>query len=176
MRMFLAGEWQDRGDRINVTNPFNGAVLDTVPRGSAVEVDAALKTLEDGARVMRNMPSAERCRILRAASDKLRQRAEQFARTITLEEGKILAESRLEVSRAAETLDVSAEEAKRITGEVLPLDAAPGGAGKFGFTLRVPCGIVAAITPFNFPLNLVAHKVGPALAAGNAVLIKPSGD
>ena len=78
--------------------------------------------------------------------------------------------------RTCETLEVSAEEAKRINGEVLPMDAAPGGAGKFGFTLRVSCGIVAAITPFNFPLNLVVHKVGPALVAGNAVLIKPAGD
>ena len=176
MRMFLAGEWQDRADRINVTNPFNGELIDTVPRGSVADVDAALKTLEDGAKLMRAMPSAERCRILRSAAEKIRQRADEFARTITLEEGKILAESRLEVSRGCETLEVSAEEAKRITGEVLPMDAAPGGAGKFGFTLRVPCGIVAAITPFNFPLNLVTHKVGPALAAGNAVLIKPAGN
>lgn len=176
MRMYLASEWQDRVDRINVTNPFTGDVLDTVPRGVAADVDAALCTLEEGARLMRNMPSAERCRILRSAAEKLRERADEFALIITLEEGKILAESRLEVSRAAETLEVSAEEAKRITGEVLPMDAAPGGAGRFGFTMRIPCGIVAAITPFNFPLNLVAHKVGPALAAGNAVFIKPAGD
>jgi glyceraldehyde-3-phosphate dehydrogenase (NADP+) len=176
MRMFLAGEWQDRDTAIEVTNPYNGTVVDTVPRGTAGDVDRALAVLVDGARVMRQMPSADRCRILRSAVEQLRERAEEFALTITLEEGKILAESRLEVSRAAETLEVSAEEAKRITGEVLPLDAAPGGAGKFGFTLRVPCGIVAAITPFNFPLNLVAHKVGPAIAAGNAVLIKPAGD
>jgi glyceraldehyde-3-phosphate dehydrogenase (NADP+) len=176
MRMFLAGEWQNREAVINVTNPYNGTLVDSVPRGSAADVDRALAVLIDGSRVMRQMPSADRCRILRSAVEKLRERAEEFALTITLEEGKILAESRLEVSRAAETLEVSAEEAKRITGEVLPLDAAPGGAGKFGFTLRVPCGIVAAITPFNFPLNLVAHKVGPAIAAGNAVLIKPAGD
>lgn len=176
MRMFVAGEWLDRAEKIAVTNPFNGIQLDTVPRGTISDVDAALSTLEEGARVMRSMPSAERCRILRSAAEKLRERVDEFALTITLEEGKILAESRLEVSRAAETLDVSAEEAKRITGEVLPMDAAPGGVGKFGFTVRVPCGIVAAITPFNFPLNLVAHKVGPALAAGNAVLIKPAGD
>lgn len=176
MRMFFAGEWQDKAERINVVNPFNGDVVDTVPRGSAADVDGALKTLEDGAKLMRKMPSADRCRILRTAVERIRQRAEEFARTITLEEGKILAESRLEVTRGCETLEVSAEEAKRITGEVLPLDAAPGGAGKFGFTLRVPCGIVAAITPFNFPLNLVTHKVGPAIAAGNAVLIKPAGN
>src|SRR5207253_10036132 len=79
-------------------------------------------------------------------------------------------------SRARETIDLSAEEATRISGEVLPLDGAPGGAGKLGFTLRVPCGVVAAITPFNFPLNLVCHKIGPALAAGNAVILKPASD
>lgn len=176
MKMFIAGQWQDRGSAIEVTNPYNGALIDTVPRGSAADVDAALTTLVDGARQMRAMPSAERCQILQAAVRMLKHRGEEIAQTITLEEGKILAESRLEVSRAAETLDVSAEEAKRITGEVIPLDAAPGGAGKFGFTLRIPCGIVAAICPFNFPLNLVMHKVGPALAAGNAVLIKPAGN
>ncbi|MBS0205365.1 MAG: aldehyde dehydrogenase family protein [Planctomycetes bacterium] len=176
MQMFVAGQWQDRVQSINVVNPFNGEVIDTVPRGSAADVDVALGTLVEGARLMRAMPAAERSRILRAAVGLLQQRAEQIARTITLEEGKILAESTLEVSRAAETLEVSAEEAKRISGEVLPLDAAPGGAGKLGFTMRVPCGIVAAICPFNFPLNLVMHKVGPALAAGNAVLIKPAGN
>ena len=176
MQMFVAGKWQNRAEQVKVTNPFDGTVIDTVPRGSTADVDAALTTLVEGARVMRAMPAAERCRVLQAAAKLLRHRAEEFARTITLEEGKILAESRLEVSRACETLEVSAEEAKRINGEVFPMDAAPGGAGKFGFTLRVPCGIVAAITQFNFPPNLVAHNVGPALAAGNAVLIKPAGD
>lgn len=176
MQMFLAGEWQTREQTIEVINPFDGTVVDTVPRGSASDVDAALATLVEGARLMRAMPAADRCRILQAAVRMLKHRAEDIANTITREEGKTLAESTLEVSRAAETLEVSAEEAKRITGEVLPLDAAPGGAGKFGFTLRVPCGIVAAICPFNFPLNLVTHKVGPALAAGNAVLIKPAGN
>ena len=176
MQMFVAGQWQNRGPAIEIANPFNGDVIDTVPRGTTADVDAALAALVDGARRMRAMPAAERCQILQSAVRLLKHRGEELARTITLEEGKILAESRLEVSRAAETLQVSAEEAKRITGEMVPLDGAPGGAGKFGFTLRIPCGIVAAICPFNFPLNLVMHKVGPALAAGNAVLIKPAGN
>jgi acyl-CoA reductase-like NAD-dependent aldehyde dehydrogenase len=103
-------------------------------------------------------------------------RGEQLGRLISTEEGKILAEGLFEVSRARETIELSAEEARRLSGEVLPLDGAPGGAGKLGFTLRVPCGVVAAITPFNFPLNLVCHKVGPALAAGNAVVLKPASD
>src|SRR3990170_2185937 len=104
------------------------------------------------------------------------QRVDKLGRLISTEEGKILAEGLFEASRAAETIELSAEEAKRLGGETLPLDGAPGGAGKLGFTLRVPCGVVVAITPFNFPLNLVCHKVGPALAGGNAVVIKPASD
>ena len=114
--------------------------------------------------------------MLRKAADLMEERIEDFARTITLEEGKIIAEGRGEVSRAIQTISLSAEEAKRLYGETIPLDGAPGWTGQMGFTLRVPCGVVAAISPFNFPLNLVCHKVGPALAAGNSVVIKPASD
>lgn len=176
MQMYLNGEWQSRGETMNVTNPFDGQVIDTVPLASPADVNDSLEGLQAGARVMRSMTAAERSQILKSVAEKIRSRTEDLARTITLEEGKVLAESRLEVARACETFEVSAEESKRIGGEVIPLDTAPGGTGKFGFTMRVPCGIVAAVTPFNFPLNLVAHKVGPALAAGNAVLLKPAGD
>ena len=99
-----------------------------------------------------------------------------LGQTITLEEGKVIAEGMGEAARAQETIELSAEEAKRLTGETLDLSGASNGAGKFGFTLRVPCGVVAAITPFNFPLNLVCHKVGPALAAGNSIVLKPATD
>jgi acyl-CoA reductase-like NAD-dependent aldehyde dehydrogenase len=129
-----------------------------------------------GAQVMRDLPALERYAILTTTARLLRERSEEFAQVLTREMGKVIAESRGEVARAVETLTLSAEEAKRITGETLPLDAAPGGGGKLGFTLRVPCGVVLAITPFNFPLNLVAHKVGPAIAAGNAVILKPASD
>jgi len=176
MRMFLCGEWRDSSQKINVTNPFSGEVIDTVPKASAGDVDRALGTLVAGAARMRKMPAVERAKILRKAAEIMSRREAELGRTISLEEGKILAEGNLEASRARETIDVSSEEAKRIGGEVIPLDAAPSGATKFGFTIRVPCGIVAAITPFNFPLNLVAHKVGPAIAAGNAVIIKPASD
>jgi len=125
---------------------------------------------------MRKLPGYERFQILRKAADALLARQQELGKLISLEEGKTLAEGVFEVTRAAETMELSAEEAKRLAGEVLPLDGAPGGAGKLGFTLRVPCGVVVAITPFNFPLNLVCHKVGPALAAGNAVIIKPASD
>jgi acyl-CoA reductase-like NAD-dependent aldehyde dehydrogenase len=176
MRMFLAGEWQDRPAKIDVTNPYNGQVVDTVPKGTAADVDKALATLIEGAKIMRNMPAYDRSQILRKAAGIMLQREQELGRTISSEEGKILAEGVFEASRARETIDVSADEARRISSEVVPLDAAPGSKGKFGFTLRVPCGIVAAITPFNFPLNLVAHKVGPAIAGGNAVIIKPASD
>jgi glyceraldehyde-3-phosphate dehydrogenase (NADP+) len=174
--MHVAGQWIDKNERIEVHNPFDGALVDTVPKADAGDVDRALDAALEGARLMRAMPALQRANILRAAAELMGQRAEPLARQISTEEGKILAESQTEVARARETIDLSADEAKRLMGEVLPLDAAPGGTGKFGFTLRVPCGVVAAISPFNFPLNLVCHKVGPALAAGNAVVLKPASD
>ena len=176
MQLFLNGEWTGLNDTAEVINPFNGSVIDTVPRATPADITSAIKSLAKGAQAMRNMPAHQRVDILRKAASLIRERQEELGRLISIEEGKVLAEGRIEASRGAETIDLSADEARRITGEVLPLDAAPGGVGKLGFTLRVPVGIVAAITPFNFPLNLVAHKVGPAIAGGNAVLIKPATD
>lgn len=176
MKMFLRGEWIDKPAKIEVKNPFDGSVIDTVPQADAADVDAAIGGAVAGAAIMRKLPGFDRYQVLHKAADLLAQRVEDFGRTISREEGKPLAEGRLEASRAAETLYLSAEEAKRLGGEVLPLDGAPGGANRLGFTLRVPCGVVAAITPFNFPLNLVCHKVGPALAAGNSVIVKPASD
>ncbi len=176
MKMFLGGQWVDRSAKIKVTNPYDGTIVDEVPQASAEDVDAALAGAVQGAEIMRKMPAYDRFKILRKAADLMMARQQELGRTISMEEGKVLAEGTFEASRAAITIEVSSEEAKRLSGEVLPLDGAPGGAGKLGFTLRVPCGVVVAITPFNFPLNLVAHKVGPALAAGNAVVVKPASD
>ncbi|MCI0359576.1 MAG: aldehyde dehydrogenase family protein, partial [Planctomycetaceae bacterium] len=155
-------------------HPYDGSLVDTAPVATAADVDAALAGAVQGVAIMRKLPGFERFQILRRAADAMLARREELGRLISLEEGKTLAEGVFEASRAAETIELSAEEAKRLGGEVLPLDGAPGGAGKLGFTLRVPCGVVVAITPFNFPLNLVCHKVGPALAGGNAVVIKPA--
>jgi acyl-CoA reductase-like NAD-dependent aldehyde dehydrogenase len=176
MKMFVAGEWAEAADSIDVVNPYDGSVVDVVPAGSARDVDRALAGLVHGAARMRKLSGFERGQILEKAARLMRERLEDLARTISLEEGKILAESRVEASRAADVISLSAEEARRLAGEMIPLDGASHGAGKIGFTLRVPCGIVAAITPFNFPLNLVAHKVGPAIAGGNAVILKPATD
>ncbi len=176
MKMYVAGQWIDKPKKIDVVNPYDNSVIDTAPRGEAVDVDRALESAARGARVMAGLPGHERWKILKRAAEIIEARNDELGRLISMEEGKIIAEGRLEASRAVETIMGSAEEAKRIHGETIPLDGAPGGAGKVGFTLRVPCGVVVAISPFNFPLNLVCHKVGPALAAGNAVVIKPATD
>jgi len=176
MKMFCAGQWQDTNQTINVTNPFDQSVIDTVPKGGGEEITEAVTVLEQGARIMKAMTPYDRSLILQKASELLLARKDEFARTISLEVGKVLAESQVEAVRSAEVIRLSGEEARRMTGEMIPLEGNAGGKNKLGFTLRVPCGIVAAITPFNFPLNLVCHKVGPAIAAGNAILIKPASD
>ncbi len=176
MKMFLAGRWVEKPQQAQVKNPFDGSVIDTVPKGDAADVEAAIDGAVAGAVEMRRTSGYQRYEILHRASELMRARADELGRLISQEEGKTLAEGRGEALRAVETMELSAEEAKRIAGEVLPLDGASGGAGKLGFTLRVPCGVVVAITPFNFPLNLVCHKLGPALAAGNAVICKPASD
>jgi acyl-CoA reductase-like NAD-dependent aldehyde dehydrogenase len=176
MKMYVGGEWIDKRQTIPVTNPYDGSTVDTVPKADRDDVERALATAARGALAMRRLTGYQRAQILRKAADLITQRAEDFARTITLEEGKILAESRIEAARAAEILALSAEEAKRLSGEVVPLDGAPGVSSQFGFTIRVPCGVVVGISPFNFPLHLVTHKVGPALAGGNSVILKPATD
>jgi acyl-CoA reductase-like NAD-dependent aldehyde dehydrogenase len=176
MKMHIGGQWVDKSEKIEVLHPFDGSVIDTIPRGDAADVELALRTAERGAKVMAKLTGYERYEILRKAADLMLERNEDLARTITLEEGKIIAEARIEASRAVEIIALSAEEAKRLGGEVVPLDGAPGVSGKFGFTLRVPCGVIVGISPFNFPLHLVCHKIGPALAAGNAIILKPATD
>ena len=176
MKMYVGTEWVDKRTVIPVLNPYDGSQVDTVPKADADDVERALATAVRGARAMRKLTGYERFRILRKAADLMTQRSEDLARTITLEEGKIIAEARIEATRAVEIIALSAEEAKRLSSEVVPLDGAPGAVNKFGFTIRVPCGVVVGISPFNFPLHLVCHKVGPALAAGNSVIVKPATD
>jgi glyceraldehyde-3-phosphate dehydrogenase (NADP+) len=176
MKMYMGGEWVTRARTTPVVNPFDGRTFDSVPVAGVEDVELAVRSAMRGAEAMRRMPAYDRYEALMRAVALIKQRAEDFARTITSEEGKVISEGRTEVARCVQTLTWSAEEAKRLYGETIPLDASPGNSTKFGFTIRVPVGVVAAIAPFNFPLNLVAHKVGPALAAGNAVVIKPASD
>lgn len=173
MKMYVGGRWVETGKKIEVVHPYDNSVIDTVPNAGPADIEAALAAAVRGAKVMAKLAAWDRYQILKKAAERLESRTEEFARTITLEEGKAIAEGRFEVGRAVQVLMLSAEEARRIHGETVPLDASPGGVGKMGFSLRVPCGVVVAISPFNFPLNLVAHKVAPAIAAGNAIVIKP---
>ena len=176
MKFFLSGKWQERDERIEVKDPGTGQTIDSVPKATQKDVLTALATAEQARATMSSLTGYERFQILRRTADLLTKHKEELARTLSREEGKPLRESLYEVERSANTMELSGEEAKRISGEVLPLDGGPGVQKELGFTLRVPCGVVAAITPFNFPLNLVCHKVGPALAAGNSVILKPASD
>jgi acyl-CoA reductase-like NAD-dependent aldehyde dehydrogenase len=176
MKLFLAGNWVDKPKKLEVKNPFDNSVIDTVPKADAADLEKALAFAERGAKVMAKLSSYDRWKILRKAADLMAARNDELGQTISKEEGKVITEGRGEASRGVETIMGSAEEAKRIHGETVPLDADPTGSKTLGFTLRIPCGVVAAIAPFNFPLNLVCHKVGPALAAGNTVIVKPASD
>ena len=176
MKMYINGEWVSRNNLQEVINPFDNSIIDTVPSASVEDVSLAVDSAERGFQAMKKISSWDRYSMLMKAADLIEERKDDLGRTITLEEGKVISEGMMEVDRCKQTIIVSAEEAKRLNSEVLPLDAAPGNSGKFGFTLRVPVGIVAAVSPFNFPLNLVAHKIGPALAAGNSVVLKPASD
>jgi acyl-CoA reductase-like NAD-dependent aldehyde dehydrogenase len=176
MKVFLAGNWVDKSNKFEVRNPFDNSIIDIVPKADSGDVETALAFAERGAKAMAKLSSYNRWRILRKTADLMAARVEELGQLISKEEGKVVAEGRGEAARAVETMMASAEEAKRLHGETVPLDADPSGSKKLGFTLRVPCGVVAAIAPFNFPLNLVCHKVGPALAAGNSVIVKPASD
>jgi acyl-CoA reductase-like NAD-dependent aldehyde dehydrogenase len=149
-------------------------VIAAVPEASAADLEEAVSAAVRGAAVMARIPRVDRASILMHAAETISGRKEELSRTIALESGKTLREASGEVSRAVETFRLSSEEARRLAGEVVPFDGAPTGRDRFGFFLRVPLGVVVAITPFNFPLNLAAHKVAPALAAGNAVILKPA--
>ena len=174
MQMFVGGRWQESERTLDVVAPFSGSIIDTVPSATEDQVGQALATAEAGAVTMRKMPGAERAAILRAGADLLDARVDDIARTISLESGKPITEATGEASRLGEMFRLAAFEGTQIRGETLPLDAQAGGAGKLGFTLRIPTGVVVAITPYNYPGLLVVHKIGPALAAGNAVILKPA--
>lgn len=172
---FIDGAWQHKGSSKStfVHDKYWLKPIATLHNSSPEEVDAAISAAE---RVFNEGPIdvQERVAILLRVAEAIRQRKEEFAATITAEAGFTLAEANKEVSRAIEVLCISAEEAKRIAGEVVPFAGMPGGQGKLGFTLRFPLGVICAITPFNSPLNTPLHKIAPALAAGNSVVIKPA--
>ena len=157
---------------IEVRSPYSGEVVGRVPRSGADDARRAIDAAE--AAMREPLPAHKRAEILVRVAAGLGKRADEAARQISAEAGKPLKAARVEVARAMSTYTMSAVEARRLAGEMVPMDASQAGEGKLAFTLRRPVGIVAAISPFNFPLNLVAHKLAPALAAGCAVVLKPA--
>ena len=177
MEMLIGGTWQPAasGRAEEVTSPFDGAIIGTVPVAGADDVRAALDRAESGAATWRRTPAFERMRILMRAAELADERAEQTAQIISAEAGKTIAEARGEAGRSGDLIRLAAFEGTQLYGDALPLDANRGtGLDKIGFTIHQPVGIVVAITPFNYPALLVMHKLAPALAAGNAVVLKPA--
>jgi glyceraldehyde-3-phosphate dehydrogenase (NADP+) len=173
-KMFLAGNWVKSDRVIEVRDPQDNSIIDTVPAATAEDMVQCIKEAKDGAKIAASMPVHERMKIVNDAADYIEQNAEKYARTIAREGSKTIREATKEVARAIQTLRISAEEARRIHGETIPFDQAPGSENRVGYYYRFPIGIIGAITPFNDPLNLVAHKVGPAIASGNAIIVKPA--
>jgi acyl-CoA reductase-like NAD-dependent aldehyde dehydrogenase len=171
-QLLIGGEAVETGDWTEVRSPFSGEIVGRVAKGGAAETRRALDAAE---RAMRDpLPAHERARILDLTARLLAERQEEAAQIVCSEAGKPLKAARVEAQRAASTYTFSAVEARKLTGETVPMDASAAGDGKVALTLRLPIGIVGAISPFNFPLNLVAHKIAPALAAGCAVVLKPA--
>ncbi|MDX6485787.1 MAG: hypothetical protein QOF43_940 [Gaiellaceae bacterium] len=170
--LLIDGEWVETGEWIEVRSPFSGDVVGRAAKGGAAEtkraLDAAARVLEDP------LPAHKRAEILVKVAGLIGRRHEEVARTISEEAGKPIKAARVEASRAMSTYTFAAVEARKLVGEMVPMESAQAGEGKVGFTIRRPIGIVAAISPFNFPCNLVAHKLAPALAAGCPVVLKPA--
>ena len=177
MQMLIAGTWRGAADgrTEEVRSPFDGRIIDTVPVATVQDAQAALDRAEIGAHLQRSTPAHVRVDILLRAAALADERAEDIAQTISAETGKPITEARGEASRSGNIIRLAAYEGSQLYGSTLPLDANAGtGLDKIGFTLRQPVGIVVAITPFNYPALLVLHKIAPALAAGNAVVLKPA--
>ncbi|MGI5233548.1 aldehyde dehydrogenase family protein [Actinoallomurus sp. CA-142502] len=173
--MLIDGGWRPAGEKgtAEVRSPYDGSLVARVPAAGAGDVDQAVAAART-ALARDDFPRTDRIRVLEQTAAALNDRLEHFARAIACEAAKPITTARGEARRAVETFAFSAAEARRLAGEVVPMDASTAGIGKLGFTLRVPVGVVAAISPFNFPLNLVAHKVAPAIAAGCPVVLKPA--
>src|SRR5689334_6087400 len=170
--LFIGGEWVETERKFRVRSPYDASTVAEVGWGDRSHAQAAIDAAE---RAMKSpLPVHRRAQILEDVAAKLKEKRSHFARTIALEAGKPITAAAVEVDRAIQTLIFSAAAARTLAGEAMGLDAHPAGEGRLAVVLRVSIGVVVAITPFNFPLNLVAHKVGPALAAGCACVLKPA--
>ena len=173
-KLLIDGQWVNAGPLMEVKNKYDGSFIAALPTARKEDVEAAIDAAERAEDIMADLPAYRRADILLKTAALLRERSDDMAKTIAAEAGKALKFARAEVDRAISTFTIASEEAKRLHGETIPLDAVPAGEGYFGFWTRRPVGVIAAISPFNFPLNLVAHKVAPALASGNTIVLKPA--
>lgn len=173
-KLFINGEWCEAERYKDLFSPFTGEKIAEIPEASDGQVKEAIEAAYRNREVMRSLTAFERADILENLVKLLEESKQKIAELISLEAAKPMKYSRAETERTIETYKFAAEEAKQLCGEMIPMNAAQNGANKIGYTLREPVGVVAAITPFNFPLNLVAHKVGPAIAAGNTIVLKPA--
>jgi len=174
MEMVIDGRFIDKDNNINIINPANNQIVDTVPSGSLEDIKNALEAANRAKKVINEMSSRKVSRILYDIYEDVLKNSDNLAELVTLETGKPIRDSGDEIKRSVETILLSAEESKRIYGETVPLDACIGGKTSLGFTMKVPIGVVSAITPFNYPVNLAIHKIAPAIAAKNTVVLKPS--
>lgn len=173
-KVFINGQWLGSDENMDIVNPFDQVILGSVPKANRELLDLAITAATHCFEKYKNFPAHTRCAILEKTADLLLKHCDEITRMIVLESGKAWKYANGEVHRAVQTFKFAAEEAKRIHGETVTMDAVPGAENRLGFYFRQPIGVIGAITPFNFPLNLVAHKVAPALAAGNTVVLKPS--
>jgi acyl-CoA reductase-like NAD-dependent aldehyde dehydrogenase len=173
VKMLIDGAWREGGSTYEVRDPYRGDVVCHAPNSTLEDLDAALCAAVAAKPKAAEMPAYERAALLRRVAELSVERAEEIAEVMTRETGKAIKDARAEVERSRETISLSAEEAIRIQGEHIPLDGSAMGAGKIAVMLRFPVGVIAGITPFNAPFNLACHKVAPALAAGNTIVLKP---
>ena len=170
----LDGKWIEQGDQVEIRAPYDGSTVGRVFQARREHVDAAIAAAVKAFGTTRRLPAFERQRVLRRVAENITHRKEEFAHTLAQEAGKPIKAARSEVERTIFTFNVAAEESTRIYGEYLPLDWQEFTAGRWGIVRRFPLGPIAGITPFNFPLNLVAHKVAPAIASGCTMVLKPA--
>src|SRR6476469_1722882 len=171
---FVDGRWQQEGDIVEIRAPYDGSLIARVTQGRKQHAEAAIAAAVKAFGTTRRLPAFERQRVLRRVAQSISQQKDEFSRTLAQEAGKPIKAARTEVDRAVFTFNVAAEESTRIYGEYLPLDWQEYTVGRWGIVRRFPLGPIAGITPFNFPLNLVAHKVAPAIAAGCPLVLKPA--
>jgi len=173
-KTLIGGKWEEGKKLLEVTNKYTGEVIGSVPLTDEETFEEAIKSAQEGFSLISSMPAYQRSKILEKTSEKIEEKKDEITRIIALEAGKAWKHAKAEVERAVQTFKFASEEAKSIRGETVPMDAAVGGEKRIGFYLRFPVGVVGAISPFNYPLNLVAHKVAPAIAAGCSVVLKPA--